>query len=226
MMFAVSRFFVIILCLNLFIASQAHCKTQKQNEGNDDPISKELEAYAANKEIPDKLQEVILTALSFYPELIDTPIEFVLKDDIKKSVMQAQPKIKSIFKKKSSRKYIIKISKELKLVHDNQDISTLPCEVLVGWIAHELGHVMDYKDRSSFSMIKFGFHYVLSKNFVIKAEKRADLYALEHGLGHNIIETKNFVLTHDDIPQEYKARNKRLYMSPDEFEQMIGSATP
>jgi hypothetical protein len=140
--------------------------------------------------------------------------------------MQAQPKIKSIFKKKSSRKYVVKISRNLKLIHGKIDISTLPCEVLVGWIAHELGHVIDYKDRSLFSMIKFGFRYVLFKKFIIKAEKAADLYALKHGLGNNIIEVKNFVLSHADIPAEYKARNKRLYMSPEEFELLVGGISP
>jgi hypothetical protein len=140
--------------------------------------------------------------------------------------MQARPKIKSIFKKKSSRSYVVRISRHLKLTHEKIDITTLPCDVLVGWIGHELGHVMDYKDRSSFSMIKFGFKYVLFKNFVIEAEKAADLYALKHGLGDYVIETKHFVLNHADIPVEYKARNKRLYMSPEEFELLLGGVAP
>ena len=207
------------------MAFPALCKTH-QGGGDDDPIGEELERYAVNKEIPDQLQDVVLTALSFYPALIDTPIEFVLKDNIKKSVMQARPKIKSIFKKKSSRKYVVKVSRYLKLNHEKIDISTLPFEVLVGWIGHELGHVMDYKDRSSLSMIQFGLRYVLFKNFIIEAEKAADLYALKHGLGYHIVETKNFVLSHDDIPVEYKARNKRLYMSPEEFELLLGGVAP
>lgn len=197
-----------------------------KTHGGDDPVSEELEAYAVNKVIPDQIRNEILTALSFFPELTDTPIKFVLKDNIRKSVMQAQPKIKSIFNKKSSREYVVKISRYLKLTHDKIDISTLPCEVLVGWIGHELGHVMDYKDRSSLSMIKFGLWYVLFKNFVIEAEKAADLYALKHGLGYQIMETKHFVHSHDDLPVEYKARKKRLYISPEEFEVLLRDGAP
>lgn len=207
------------------MAFPALCQTHVQSGGGE-PVSKELETYAVNKVIPDQIRDEILTALSFFPELIDTPIKFVLKDNIKKSVMQAQPRIKSIFNKKSSREYVVKISRYLKLTRDKIDISTLPCEVLVGWIGHELGHVMDYLDRSSLSMINFGLRYVLFKNFVIEVEKAADLYALKHGLGYHIMETKNFVHTHDDIPVEYKTRKKRLYLSPDEFEALLEDVVP
>jgi hypothetical protein len=225
-MIDLSRLPVIIIFLYLFITFPAFCEVHVQHGGSNDPISEALEQYAVNKEIPDEMQNVILTALSFYPELTDISIQFVFKDNIRKAVMQAQPKVKGIFKKKSSRKYVVKISRHLNLTHEKIDISTLPCEVLVGWIGHELGHVIDYKDRNSFSMIKFGLRYVLFKKFIIKAEKNADLYALKHGLGSYIMEAKNFVLSHANIPAGYKAKSKRLYMSPEEFELMIGSISP
>lgn len=194
--------------------------------GNDPDVS-ELQAFGENKVIPDAMRDVILTALSYYPELKHTNIEFVFKDNIKKSVMQAQPKISSIFKRKSARSYVIKISKYLKLNDDIKvAIDTLPFGVLVGWIGHELGHIMDYKDRSGIAMIGFGIKYVLFENFLLGAEQRADIFALEHGLGDHIIETKNFVLDHADIPAAYKQRIKRLYMSPEEFEMLLGEATP
>lgn len=216
-----SRLSVVIVGLNLLMSLPVLCKPHVQSRGGN-PVSKELESYGVNKVIPDKMQEVILTALSFYPELIDTNIEFVLKDNIRTSVMQAQPKVRSIFHRKASRKYVVKMSRHMKLNHGKQDISTLPFEVLVGWIGHELGHIMDYKERSSLSMLGFGVKYVLFKSFVSGAEKTADLYALKHGLGDNIMETKNFVLNHADIPAEYKAKSKRLYMSPEEFKLLLG----
>lgn len=218
MMINFSRLYVVIVCLNLLISLPAFCNTPVSEVGGDPGIDmEELESYAENKVIPDKMQDVILTALSFYPDLMDTRIEFRFKDNIRKSVMQAQPKLSTIFSKKSSRKYIVKISRYLKLNQEKIDITTLPFEVLVGWIGHELGHIMDYKDRSAFSLIGFGVSYVLSEKFIQVAEKTADLYALEHGLGNNIVETKNFVLNHADIPAEYKERVRQLYMSPEEF---------
>lgn len=191
-----------------------------------DPESAELAAFRKNKTIPEEMEEVILTALSFYPDLIDTRIKFIYEEDIRKSVMQAQPKVNTLFRSKSNRVYYVKISRYLKLNKEKLDISTLPFEVLVGWIGHELGHIMDYKDRSGLAMVGFGAKYWLSENFLKRAERRADLYALKHGLGDKIISTKNFVLNHVDIPTSYKERIKRLYMSPEEFGQMLTESAP
>lgn len=215
----------LILCLHLLLSLPLLSKHPAAILAGD-PNSADLEAYAVNKVVPDEMREVILTALSFFPELKDTRIAFVFKDNIRNSVMQAQPELGSIFRKKSSRSYVIKISKYLKLNHTNVAIEMLPFDVLVGWIGHELGHIMDYKERGSLAMIGFGIRYVLFKNFVLGAEKTADLYALKHGLGESIMETKNFVLNHDDIPAVYKARIKRLYMSPEDFMRLLGEAEP
>jgi hypothetical protein len=184
----------------------------------------DAESFTKNKTIPSEMQEVIVAALACYPELADTRIEFIYKEDIRKSVMQAQPKVSSLFRGKAKRVYVIKISRYLKLNYDNLDISTLPFEVLVGWIAHELGHIMDYKDRSGLAMIGFGAKYWLSENFLKKAERRADMYALRHGLGDKIMKTKNYVLNHEGIPDWYKQRMKALYMSPQEFSELLSEA--
>ncbi len=178
------------------------------------------------KIIPDTMREVILTALSFYPELENTHIEFAFRDHINKSVMQAQPKISTFFKRKSKRKYIVKISRYLELNEGKVDITTLPCDVLVGWIGHELGHIVDYKDRGTLAMIGFGMQYLFFDSYIVAAERRADLYALEHGLGDNIVTTKQFVLNNVDIPDVYKARIRRLYLSPEDFMLLLSEVAP
>lgn len=170
------------------------------------------------------MRDVIIAALACYPELAETRINFIYKEDIRKSVMQAQPKVISILRGKAKRTYVINISRYLELNSNNLDITTLPFEVLVGWIAHELGHIMDYKDRSGLAMIGFGAKYWLSENFLKKAERRADMYALKHGLGDKIMKTKNYVLNHDEIPDWYKQRMKDLYMSPQEFSELLSEA--
>ncbi len=202
------------------IASRAH-----ERHRIEPPVS-DVEAFTNNKSIPTEMRSVILAALCQYPDLIDTRIEFRYENEIRKSVMQAQPKVASLLRHKSKRTYIIKISRYLELNDENLDISTLPFEVLVGWIAHELGHVMDYHDRSGLSMIGFGAKYWLSEKYLRKAERRADLFALKHGLGDKVVETKKFILNHAEIPDWYKNRIKRLYMSPKEYSQLISEATP
>nr|WKN37066.1 hypothetical protein K4G66_32365 [Tunicatimonas sp. TK19036] len=209
-------------CVTLF--SSAGAKAERVRKG--DPPQAEWADLANNKVIPGEMEKVILTALSYYPSLKDTRIHFIYKEDIRKSVMQAQPKVSTLFRGKSKRTYVIKISRYLKLNSESLDITTLPFEVLVGWIAHELGHIIDYKDRSGLAMIGFGAKYWLFENFLKDAERRADLFALDHGLGDMIMETKNFVLNHADIPDSYKERIKRLYMSPEEFTEMLTDVAP
>ncbi|MGK7391111.1 MAG: hypothetical protein ACNS60_12200 [Candidatus Cyclobacteriaceae bacterium M2_1C_046] len=178
--------------------------------------------YLANKSIPAVIAEEVESALSYYPELANTPIDFVFSKNIKKAFMVAQPKWYGIFQKKKNRGYIIKMGREFQL-NDNKTvpIEDLPENVLEGWIAHELGHIMDYKDRSGIGMMGFGLRYITSKKFLINAEQMADVHAIDHGLGNYLISTKHFILDHDDIPSQYKKRIKRFYLSPEMVVQLI-----
>ncbi|GAA0893305.1 hypothetical protein GCM10009122_29840 [Fulvivirga kasyanovii] len=170
----------------------------------------------ANKGIPELLDVEIKKALSYYPELQNTRIDFVFRDNIRNAVMQAQPRVKTLFKRKYKRIYKVKISRYLTLNDSTMGIEHVPHEILVGWIAHELGHIMDYIDRSSFQMIGFGFKYLTSRHFLMQAERQADTYAIMHGLADEIVKTKKFILNREDLPKEYKDRINRLYISPEE----------
>lgn len=175
----------------------------------------DLSAFANHKKIPKIIEKSVLIALSHYPELIDTEIDFVFKKNLKKSVMQAQPKISTLLRKRDERGYQINISAMFKLTNSVTPIHQLPANIMIGWIGHELGHVMDYKSRSLFSMLQFGTGYLFSEKYVKKAERVADTFAVNHGLGFYIIETKRFILDQSDLPQKYKEKIARLYLSPD-----------
>lgn len=182
----------------------------------------DLEYYAANKTIPDEIRDVTLRALSHFPELLDVDIEFDLRSKIKGSVMQAQPKVGSlIFRSKSNRKYRINISRYLELDDEWLPIEEVPDNVLLGWIGHELGHVMDYLDKSRMGLISFGFRYVTSNAFVTQAEITADSYAVAGGLGNYLVDTKNFILNNDRLPEDYRNKIRDLYMSPGEIMTLV-----
>lgn len=55
----------------------------------------------------------------------------------------------------------------------------------------------------------------------MQAERNADKYAVQHGLGNYIIKTKNFILNNHDLPPDYIARIKRLYLSPQQILDLI-----
>ena len=94
-------------------------------------------------------------------------------------------------------------------------IEQIPDTVMIGWIGHELGHIMDYEHRSNAGITLFGYRYLFSPAYVKEAERVADTYAVERGLGKYIIATKRFILDHAEIPQAYKNKIERLYLSPD-----------
>ena len=171
--------------------------------------------YDQNKEIPASIRQNVLKALSFYPELKETHINFVFKPSIKTSVMQAQPVYTSLLRRKKNRRYRINISDEFKLIHSQLPILTIPDEVFIGWIGHELGHILDYEGKSNTSMISFGYNYLVHSSFVKHAEMLADSYAVERGMGDYIVATKRFILNHAELPQAYKDKISRLYLSPD-----------
>lgn len=181
----------------------------------------DLTAYKENKRIPGIIEHNVLKALSFYPELKGTSINFVFKKNIKKSVMQAQPVFTTLLKSKSERVYQINISSLFKLTHAAIPIHQIPDNIMVGWIGHELGHIMDFESRSNLGVIAFGFKYVFSERYVRVAERTADTYAVNHGLGKYIIETKRFILDHTELPQAYKDKIARLYLSPDDIVEQV-----
>ena len=174
-----------------------------------------------NKEVPDIIWRETYIALSHYPELKDTPITFRFKKNIKKSFMQAQPSFSGIFKNRKKRGYFVFINEEIKIEDEIFTVTDAPKDVIIGWIGHELGHIMDYRNRSGINMLWFGVKYLTSHNYIREAERAADTYAVNHGLGKYIIATKDFILNQSDLSEKYKNRIKKLYLSQEEIVELV-----
>lgn len=181
----------------------------------------DLSIYKENKQIPAIIEHQVLVALSHYPELRTTSIRFVFKKNIRGSVMQAQPVFNSILKGRAAREYQINISSLFKLNHSALPIHQLPANILIGWIGHELGHIMDYEQKSNTGLIGFGLSYIFSTKYRRNGELIADTYAVESGLGQYIIDTKRFILDHAELPAAYKAKIARIYLSPDQIVEQV-----
>lgn len=177
--------------------------------------SADISQLKHNKQIPAAIEKNVLKALAFYPELQGASIDFIFKSKIKTSVMQAQPVFLSLLRGRKKRRYRIKISEHFRLIHSQMPIEQIPDEVMIGWIGHELGHILDYESKSNGGMISFGYHYFFSSKYVKHAEMVADSLAVERGMGNYIVATKRFILNHAELPQFYKDKISRLYLSPD-----------
>lgn len=171
--------------------------------------------------IPIEIKEDTVKALAFFPELKQVKIEFVFNENIRKSVMQAQPKFLTMFATRKRRSYIIKVSRHFSLNGQKIPIQDLPEKVLTGWIGHELGHIMDYRSQSNWSLIYFGLSYLFSKKFFMQAERTADTYAVNHGMGAYILATKDFILHQAGMPEKYIRRINKLYLPPQEIIELM-----
>ncbi|MEM7551280.1 MAG: hypothetical protein AAF363_16490 [Bacteroidota bacterium] len=173
-----------------------------------------------NKSIPVELKEEIVEALSHFPELKNVKIEFRFKDQIEGSFMQAQPKVASLFNTQKLRSYVINIKKHFQSEDTIVHMASLPKSVLVGWIGHELGHILDYHKKDFFSITELGIGYLLSEDYIKATELRADIHAIQHGLSDKITATKEFILNHPKLSEQYKSKIRRLYLSSEGVEEI------
>ncbi|CAM1333845.1 hypothetical protein [Tenacibaculum aestuariivivum] len=176
-----------------------------------------------NKRIPENILTKVAKALSYFPSLEDIPITFKFKKDIKKSTMQAQPQFLNVLFGKKPRHYVIFISEKFKISGTDLKTRDIPHDVFIGWIGHELGHIMDYEEMSNSQLICFGFKYIFLEKHIINAERKADHFAIQQGMEDYIMKTKNFILNNADITQAYKNRIKRYYLSPEEIIQLVNN---
>lgn len=166
------------------------------------------------KEVSSKrIIEIFKETAACYPQL--KKVNLVLHQrKMKSTTMRAQPALLSLLV--GTPTYKIEISNNTDLA-DHVKITEVPNEVLKGWFAHELGHVIDYLDRGFLGMLWFGIRYLRSKNFRIRTEHEADKIAVANGFSDSILATKKYILEHSALSAKYKARIKKYYLSANDI---------
>lgn len=169
----------------------------------------------SNKSIPKEFEKQILTALSYYPELKDLHIEFI-RSNIK-TTMACRPTTASLTKR-YNREYIITI--------DNDDegqgitLDEVPYNAQVGVIGHELGHILDYENRSSVNIAGLGVDYATG-HYPLDFEKSVDILTIKRGLGWQLLDWSDFVLNKSKASKEYKDFKRKTYLTPEEIKKQI-----
>lgn len=179
--------------------------------------------YGKNKRIHGQDTLACMIALSHYPELANTRIDF--KNAKIKTTLNTRPTLLStIFKKKSNRIYVVRINN-----------STKPNKVLmkhtkfnskVGLLGHEFGHIYDYNRKNVCGVFKRAFSYItgISKR---KFENEIDLTTLGKGLGWQLYDWSHFVLYESCATEKYKRYKRKNYFTPEELiEQMQKFSKP
>lgn len=167
----------------------------------------------------EKIKACFETVLEAYEILHPYPITLEQRP-IRNTTMQAKPIIGFFDLFGKNKRYKVNLAR---YVSDSEDIAVrkLPDDVLTGWFAHELGHLVDYEQHSNLGMVRYGIRYLTSHRFKRQAEHTADLIAVQHGFRDEIIATKRFILEHDLLGDDYKSRIRRYYMSVEDVEMCL-----
>jgi hypothetical protein len=80
-----------------------------------------------------------------------------------------------------------------------------------------LGHILDYSQKSNCRILRNGISYVFSRRFHRRLERGSDLIALDHGLGWQLYEARDYVINHSNAPEKVKKDLLRFYYTPKEI---------
>jgi len=150
---------------------------------------------------PDLLSDIRLT-LSYYPELKATKIK-VYYSAIKQT-MNCRPCFRNLFVKKEKRTYRIIINNNTGK-EKGLPIADLPDDIRIGFIAHEVAHILTYDQMNNLQTLKFALKYVFSKKFIYNVERHVDYVAIEHHLARQLYAGTAYCRSCSDLTPEYRA---------------------
>ncbi len=146
--------------------------------------------YGKNKTIPKSLEKQIIFALSFFPELVETKIEFrIVKSN--NGIIAARPVYTSVLRKSSKRSYLV-------IINDTSVNRRIPSFIngtvngQVGILGHELCHIVYFNNRTGLGLVGLGVAHV-STRYMDRFENKTDSMTIERGLGHQLIDWVDYL---------------------------------
>lgn len=176
------------------------------------------EVLLNNKRVPEKFVHSILAALLKYPDLKSTYIKF--RRTPISTTMAARPTIGSIFRLRKNRRYVVAIN-DTRNRRKAPLLKNAPFKARVGVIGHELGHIVDYRNKSFITIMGNGAAYIVSKKFKRNLEYKIDSIAIRRGLGEELLSFRHFIENDAKTTRQYRAFKKDIYMSSSEISQII-----
>ena len=200
----------------IFLSTSLEAQTPIKKFEVEDYSHKLYSTYEHKKTIPDNIKNQALTALSFYPELKDRRITFRFRK--RKTPLSSRPRLFSLFKKKKNRRYVITISTKTISRLEPILFLNLPYNAQIGVLGHEIGHVVEYNQKTNLQIISLGFK-LLNASYVNNFEFNTDRISIEHGLGHQLYDWSSYVRHILNIEKWGGASNisstNQRYMNPE-----------
>jgi hypothetical protein len=180
-----------------------------------------------NKVMPSEYEKQILFALSYFPELANTKIEFQFKKS-KSGIIDTRPTIGSLLRNGSKRKYLVTIYNSV-AGRTLSTFSNADVNAQVGILGHELCHIVYLKHSTGFGLLGLGIAHV-STRYMDGFENKTDSMDIERGLGYQLIAWKKYLdigfkampLNESQPLQKSPARER--YMSVEHILQVIAKS--
>lgn len=212
-----------VLTAVLIIASVVHINVRSQG-GNVDidsvkyaiKIDSLRSRFSPNKTIDSSIELAALIALEHLDCLEETRI--IVKNASIGTSLNARPTVGSLlFRKKSKRKYVIRVNNK-----ENGKIPLLSdanFNATVGVLGHELCHIKDYSSRNFGGVLQRLFAYG-SKKGKSKYEKEIDSMTIWSGLGWQLAEWEEYVQNSPNATDKYKAFKREIYYEAEEIKEL------
>lgn len=218
---------VVLLCIAFFDLFMSSCVTRKKvlpldyslikspiGQSNiERPTPEETDSlvviYGNNKKLIEEYADILITALSYYPELKDTRIIFEYSKE--KTTMAARPC-------RLARRRTYKVLVNNSSSFDGIPFDIIPFNAAVGVVGHELAHIVDYERLTTIGLIDRLLLYSDKTFGNCNFEKRIDLMTINHGLGWQLYDWAEFAMyTNTVATEEYKEFKRRTYLTPSEI---------
>ncbi len=169
-----------------------------------------------NKRVPKHLEEVFYQTITFYPELKETYI-IVVENKFYgiQHTLRAYPPLLSLFNKAKNRVYPIVINTNKDIPISFYDLSK---EQQQGIFAHEMAHIVEYVQLTSFQLVNFSLRFAFSKTFTEKMEKAVDKMAIAKGCGEYLLAQRTS-LKQKNTDQAHSEYVDHLYLNPKQIQQ-------
>ena len=175
--------------------------------------------FGTNKTIPVEIELECLAALSYYPELKNVKIIFQFGSPM--STMVSRPKLRSILRSGYEREYVITIRKP-GTSKNGLEWNELSFNSVIGWIAHELGHIVHYSHKTSGGVLFTGIKYAFP-GYRRRMERFTDNLVIQHDLGYALLEGTDYTINYSNAKPHYKKYMEKYYLSPAEIKKAINA---
>jgi hypothetical protein len=174
--------------------------------------------FGNNKDYPPQFEKQILIALSYYPELKNSPILFRIRK--RHGGLNTRATWPGIFELPRKRHFVITISDSTEEMLMSMLFKNLPFNAQVGVMGHELAHAADFFTMTTKQIILHALKNVSAK-YIDRFEYNTDAICIAHGLGYQLLEWSSYVRkkmnreTWRGPDYIHRPMTKERYMNPD-----------